>query len=73
MVFVQLHFRVISPPTQLNIGRVCHPDFKYLSRRLQSDCLNIVINTIVNFEPIVQEQRGNGPDQFESTISLFNP
>ena len=64
MVFVQLHFRLIS--SQLNLSfivRVCHPDFKNLSSRQQSNSLNIAINMTVDFKPIMQEQRGIGPDQ----------
>ena len=64
MVFVQLHFRFISSQLNLSfIGRVFRLDFKNLSSRQESNCLNIAINMTVDFEPIMQEQRGNGPDQ----------
>ena len=64
MVFVHLHFRVIHPQHNLSfVGRACQPDFKKLSIRLQSNSLNIVINMTVDFKPIIQEQRGNGPNQ----------
>ena len=64
MVFVQLHFRLIS--SQLNfsfIGRVCHPDLKNVTSRQQLNCLNIAINMTVDFKPVMQVQRGIGPDQ----------
>ena len=65
MVFVHIDFMVIPSPTQLESfnRRVCHPEFKNLSSRLQSNSLNIVINITVDFKPVMQEQRGNRPSQ----------
>ena len=65
-IFVHQTLTEHALSSQLNlsfIGRVCHPDLKNLSSRQQSNCLKIAINMTVDFKPITQEQRGNGPDQ----------
>ena len=75
MVFVQLHFRLISSQLSLSfIGRVFHPDFKNLSSRQQSNCLNIAINMTVDFNQLCKSKEVLGLTNYiESTISLFDP